>query len=102
MTATPQATPQSVDILVLSFEKAGRDLVQSQATELGKKCAVIETQCIGRTCPNIARLPSRNFIYSADVAHRARLLKQYGTESQIASADVIATDMKAVVARSRR
>lgn len=37
----------------------------------GLRCAVIERQWLGGSCPNVACLPSKNFVHSANVAHDA-------------------------------
>jgi pyruvate/2-oxoglutarate dehydrogenase complex dihydrolipoamide dehydrogenase (E3) component len=97
--AATQTTPEHFDILVLGSGEAGKYLAWTQAAKYGKKCAVVERQYIGGSCPNIACLPSKNFIHSANVAHYARLAKQYGLSSHMADADHIEVDMRDVVAR---
>ena len=44
----------------------------------GKKVAIIERQWIGGSCPNVACLPSKNFVNTADVIHTSRQVDGYG------------------------
>src|SRR5690348_11466521 len=57
---------------------------------------VVERGLIGGACPNIACLPSKNVIRSANVAHFARHAAEYGI--QLKSMTV---DMEGVRARKR-
>lgn len=71
---TPPTTPtetEKYDILVLGSGEAGKYLAWTLATA-GKRAAVIERRYIGGSCPNIACLPSKNVIHSANLAHDAR------------------------------
>ena len=44
----------------------------------GKRVAVVERKYIGGSCPNIACLPSKNIIHSANVASLFRRSKEFG------------------------
>src|SRR6202171_3847539 len=35
----------------------------------GKRVAVVEQRYVGGSCPNIACLPSKNFVHAASIAH---------------------------------
>lgn len=62
------AKPELYDVLVLGSGEAGKYLAWTLAKQ-GRRTAVIERKYIGGSCPNIACLPSKNFIHSARVAH---------------------------------
>ena len=62
----------------------------------GRRTAVVERRWIGGSCPNIACMPSKNEIRSAEVAHLVRHAAEYG----IATGPV-AVDMAAVRQRKR-
>jgi pyruvate/2-oxoglutarate dehydrogenase complex dihydrolipoamide dehydrogenase (E3) component len=44
----------------------------------GRRTAVVERRWIGGSCPNVACLPSKNEIHSAEIAHFARHGAQFG------------------------
>lgn len=98
MTA-PLPTPEHFDILILGSGEAGKYIAWTQSNNHRKKCAVIERQYIGGACPNIASLPSKIFIHSANIAYHARLAKKYGLSKYIADANAVELDMKDIVAR---
>jgi pyruvate/2-oxoglutarate dehydrogenase complex dihydrolipoamide dehydrogenase (E3) component len=49
--------------------------------KLGWRIAVIERQYIGGACNNIACLPSKNLIYTAQISSYAHRLKEFGMEA---------------------
>jgi pyruvate/2-oxoglutarate dehydrogenase complex dihydrolipoamide dehydrogenase (E3) component len=65
------------DVLVLGSGEAGKYIAWGQATA-GKRAAVVERRYIGGSCPNIACLPSKNFVHSAKVAHYAAQAAAFG------------------------
>jgi pyruvate/2-oxoglutarate dehydrogenase complex dihydrolipoamide dehydrogenase (E3) component len=74
-----QANPeiQQYDVLVLGSGEAGKYLAWTMAAA-GKKTALVERRYIGGSCPNIACLPSKNFVHSAKVARLAAQAADYG------------------------
>lgn len=63
----------------------------------GKRTAVIERKLIGGSCPNIACLPTKNVIHSAEVAELARREGEFGVMTER-----LTIDMASVYARKRR
>ncbi|HWX18392.1 MAG TPA: FAD-dependent oxidoreductase [Candidatus Binatia bacterium] len=70
-------SPEEYDLLVLGSGAAGKLLSWTLAKE-GMKTAVIERKYIGGSCPNIACLPSKNIIHSAQVASYFRRSEEFG------------------------
>ena len=65
-----QTTPGEVeeyDLIILGSGEGGKYLAWNLAKE-GQKVAVVERKYVGGSCPNIACLPSKNFVHSAKVA----------------------------------
>ena len=62
----------------------------------GRRTAVVERRWVGGSCPNIACMPSKNEIRSAEVAHLARHAAQFGT-----MAGPVKVDMATVRRRKR-
>ncbi|MGC4049820.1 MAG: FAD-dependent oxidoreductase [Paludibaculum sp.] len=93
MSTQPAVEPY--DLLVLGSGEAGKYLAWNAASS-GRKTALIERRYIGGSCPNIACLPSKNLIYSANVAHLARQAALYGLHPVEPG-----VDMQAVRARKR-
>ncbi|WP_263375012.1 dihydrolipoyl dehydrogenase family protein [Granulicella aggregans] len=83
------------DILVLGSGEGGKYIAWSMANA-GKKTAVVERRYIGGSCPNIACLPSKNFVHSAKVAHYASQAAAFGLP--VASGPI---DMEVVRGRKR-
>jgi pyruvate/2-oxoglutarate dehydrogenase complex dihydrolipoamide dehydrogenase (E3) component len=63
----------------------------------GKRVAVIDRKYIGGSCPNIACLPSKNIIHSAQVAEYVRRSEDFGITTK-----GFTIDMAAVRGRKRR
>jgi pyruvate/2-oxoglutarate dehydrogenase complex dihydrolipoamide dehydrogenase (E3) component len=59
--------PDEYDLVVLGSGEAGKYIAWTMAQQ-GQHVALIERKYIGGSCPNIACLPSKNFIHSAKVA----------------------------------
>ena len=87
--------PERFDVLVLGSGTAGK-LVTWHMAGSGQRTAAVERQWIGGACPNIACMPSKNEIRSAEVAHLARHAAEFGTMT-----GPVAVDM-AVVRRRKR
>ena len=66
------------DILVLGSGEAGKYIAWTLSSKAGKRCAVIERRWLGGSCPNVACLPSKNVVHSANVAHLASQGSIYG------------------------
>jgi pyruvate/2-oxoglutarate dehydrogenase complex dihydrolipoamide dehydrogenase (E3) component len=65
----PQSEP--FEVLILGSGAAGK-LTAWHLAGSGRRTAVVERKWIGGACPNIACMPSKNEIRSAEVAHLAR------------------------------
>ena len=87
--------PEQYDVLVLGSGFGGKLLAWHMA-QSGQRTAVVERRWIGGSCPNIACLPSKNEIRSAEVAHLARHGAQFGTMT-----GRVAVDMATVRRRKR-
>ena len=70
--------PEQYDILILGSGGGGK-LTAWHMAGSGRRTAVVERKWIGGSCPNVACLPSKNEIRSAEVAHLARNAAQFGT-----------------------
>jgi pyruvate/2-oxoglutarate dehydrogenase complex dihydrolipoamide dehydrogenase (E3) component len=66
------------DILILGSGGGGKLTAWHMASS-GRRTAVVERRWIGGSCPNVACLPSKNEIRSAEIAHLARNAEQFGT-----------------------
>ena len=69
--------PEQYDILILGSGGGGKLTAWHMASS-GRRTAVVERRWIGGSCPNVACLPSKNEIRSAEVAHLARNAAQFG------------------------
>jgi pyruvate/2-oxoglutarate dehydrogenase complex dihydrolipoamide dehydrogenase (E3) component len=87
--------PERFDALVLGSGTGGK-LIAWHMARLGQRTAVVERQWIGGACPNIACMPSKNEIRSAEVAHLARHAAEFGT-----MASSVVVDMATVRRRKR-
>ena len=70
--------PERFDVLVLGSGTGGK-LTAWHLARSSQRTAVVERQWIGGACPNIACMPSKNEIRSAEVAHLARHGAEFGT-----------------------
>ncbi|ORY16189.1 FAD-dependent pyridine nucleotide-disulfide oxidoreductase [Clohesyomyces aquaticus] len=59
------------DTISIGSGEAGKYICWTRSSA-GKKTATIEEKWYGGSCPNIACLPSKNIIYSADVLHTSQ------------------------------
>ena len=83
------------DALVLGSGQGGKLLAWDLARS-GRRTAVVERRWIGGSCPNINCMPSKNEIWSANVAYLARRGAEFG-----ATIDRVAVDMVKVRQRKR-
>ena len=89
------AQPERYENLVLG-SGAGGKLIAWHMAQSGRRTAVVERRWIGGSCPNIACLPSKNEIRSAEVAHLAREAVEFGVKT-----GPVAVDMATVRQRKR-
>ena len=87
--------PEQYDVVILGSGAPGKLLSWSLASQ-GKKTAVIERRYVGGSCPNIACLPSKNIIRSAQVRSFTTRAGEFGVDLESA-----VTDMVGVQARKR-
>jgi pyruvate/2-oxoglutarate dehydrogenase complex dihydrolipoamide dehydrogenase (E3) component len=87
--------PEQFDVLILGSGGGGK-LTAWHMGRSGRRTAVVERRWIGGSCPNIACLPSKNEIHSAEVAHLARNGAQFGVMT-----GPVKVDMARVVRRKR-
>src|SRR5262245_1430478 len=87
--------PERYDALVLGSGQGGKLLAWDLARS-GRRTAVVERRWIGGSCPNINCMPSKNEIWSANVAYVARHGAEFG-----ATTGRVAIDMVKVRQRKR-
>jgi pyruvate/2-oxoglutarate dehydrogenase complex dihydrolipoamide dehydrogenase (E3) component len=87
--------PEQFDVLVLGSGTAGK-LIAWHMARSGRRTAAVERKWVGGACPNVACLPSKNEIRSAEIAHLARNGAQFG-----AITGPVKVDMAKVVRRKR-
>src|SRR5437588_3027961 len=86
--------PEELDLVILGGG-AGSTIAAWTFAGEGKQVAVVERKYIGRSCPNIACLPSKNIIHGAKVASYSRRAREFGITH-----DGFAYDMAAVRERN--
>ncbi|MBB5064773.1 NAD(P)/FAD-dependent oxidoreductase [Granulicella mallensis] len=91
-----QAQPEVYDLLILG-SGAGAKLLAWTFAGQGQRVAVVERKYVGGACPNIACLPSKNVIHTAQIAHNVRRSDEFGV-----SVDNFRVNMPAVRDRKRR
>jgi pyruvate/2-oxoglutarate dehydrogenase complex dihydrolipoamide dehydrogenase (E3) component len=87
--------PEQFEVVILGSGQGGKLLAWHMARS-GRRTAVVERRWIGGSCPNVACLPSKNEIWSAEVAHLAHHAAHFGTTT-----GPVATDMAKVRQRKR-
>jgi pyruvate/2-oxoglutarate dehydrogenase complex dihydrolipoamide dehydrogenase (E3) component len=65
------------DVLILGSGAGGKLMAWDMAGS-GRRTAMVERKWVGGSCPNIACMPSKNEIRSAEVAHLARHGAEFG------------------------
>jgi pyruvate/2-oxoglutarate dehydrogenase complex dihydrolipoamide dehydrogenase (E3) component len=91
-----QAQPEVYDLLILGTG-AGAKLLAWTFAARGQRVASVERKYVGGACPNIACLPSKNVIHTAQFAHDVRRSEEFGI-----SIDNFRVNMPAVRDRKRR
>jgi pyruvate/2-oxoglutarate dehydrogenase complex dihydrolipoamide dehydrogenase (E3) component len=66
------------DAVVLGSGEAGKSMAWHLGGA-GQRVVVVEQRYVGGSCPNIACLPSKNFIHSASIAHTVAASEVLGT-----------------------
>jgi pyruvate/2-oxoglutarate dehydrogenase complex dihydrolipoamide dehydrogenase (E3) component len=89
------ADSEKVENFILGGGEPGKYIAWELARE-GRRAVVVERAMIGGSCPNIACLPSKNVIHSANVADVIRHAAEYGQRI-----GPVATDMAGVRRRKR-
>ncbi len=85
----------SFDIIIVGSGPGGY-VTAIRAAQLGFKTAIVERDYLGGICLNWGCIPTKALLRSAEIFHYLQHAKDYGL-----SADKVAFDPKAVVARSR-
>jgi pyruvate/2-oxoglutarate dehydrogenase complex dihydrolipoamide dehydrogenase (E3) component len=73
--------PEDYDLVLLG-SGAGAKLLAWTFAERGQRVAVVERKYVGGACPNIACLPSKNIIHTAQIAHHLRNSEEFGITTQ--------------------
>src|SRR5215831_10553776 len=82
------ATSERFEALILG-SSAGGKLLAWHLARSGRRTAVVERQWIGGSCPNVNCMPSKNEIWSANVAHVARHAAEFGTKTGRVTIDMV-------------
>jgi dihydrolipoamide dehydrogenase len=85
----------SFDVVIIGSGPGGY-VAAIRAAQLGFKTAIVEKQYLGGICLNWGCIPTKALLRSAEIYHYMQHAKDYGL-----SAENVAYDPKAVVARSR-
>jgi len=88
--------PEEYDLVILGGGTGSTVAAWTFAGQ-GQRVAVIDRKYIGGSCPNIACLPSKNIIHSAQVAEYVRRSEEFGIATE-----GFRIDMSAVRGRKRR
>jgi pyruvate/2-oxoglutarate dehydrogenase complex dihydrolipoamide dehydrogenase (E3) component len=91
-----KTAPEEYDLLILG-SGTGAKLIAWTFAGQGQRVAVVERKYIGGSCPNIACLPSKHIIHTAQVASYVRRSEEFGI-----TRDGFMVDMSAVRDRKRK
>src|ERR1700757_1623155 len=91
-----ETAPEEYDLVIIG-SGAGSKLAAWTFAARGQRVAVIERKYVGGSCPNIACLPSKNIIHTAQVASYVRRSDDFGI-----ARDGFRVDMSAVRDRKRK
>jgi pyruvate/2-oxoglutarate dehydrogenase complex dihydrolipoamide dehydrogenase (E3) component len=91
-----QGQPEDYDLLILGSGTGAKLLAWTFAGR-GQRVAVVERKYVGGSCPNIACLPSKNVIHTAQVMQYVRRSHEFGI-----SIDGFSVNMAAVRERKRK
>jgi pyruvate/2-oxoglutarate dehydrogenase complex dihydrolipoamide dehydrogenase (E3) component len=72
------AAIEPYDAVVLGSGEAGKSIAWHLGAT-GKRVVAVEQRYVGGSCPNIACLPSKNFIHGASIAHTVATSEALGT-----------------------
>ena len=72
-----QEQPEVYDLLILG-SGAGAKLLAWTFAGQGQRVAMVERKYVGGSCPNIACLPSKNIVHTAQFAHDVRRSEEFG------------------------
>src|ERR1700674_5419709 len=72
------AAIDAYDAVLLGSGEAGKSIAWHLGGA-GKRVVVVEQRYVGGSCPNIACLPSKNFIHGASIAHTVATSEALGT-----------------------
>lgn len=73
--------PEEYDLVILG-SGAGAKLLAWTFAQRGQRVAAIERKYVGGSCPNVACLPSKNIIHTAQVANYVRNSKEFGVSTE--------------------
>src|SRR5258708_7978167 len=82
------AAPERFEALILG-SGAGGKLLAWHLARSGRRVAVVERQWVGGSCPNVNCMPSKNEIWSANVAYVARHAAEFGTTTGGVAIDMV-------------
>src|SRR5258708_29618356 len=74
------AANDTYDALVLGSGEAGKSIAWYLGGS-GQRVAVVEQRYVGGSCPNIACLPSKNFVHAASIAHIVAASESIGSRA---------------------
>jgi pyruvate/2-oxoglutarate dehydrogenase complex dihydrolipoamide dehydrogenase (E3) component len=94
--SSPATSPEEYDLVIIG-SGVGSKLTAWTFGGKGQRVAVIERKYVGGSCPNIACLPSKNIIHTAQVASYVRRSGEFGI-----AREGFRVDMSAVRDRKRR
>jgi pyruvate/2-oxoglutarate dehydrogenase complex dihydrolipoamide dehydrogenase (E3) component len=92
----PLGEPEEYDLVLLG-SGAGAKLLAWTLAGQGQRVAVVERRYVGGSCPNIACLPSKNVVHTAQVVQYFRRGREFGVAQ-----DGFKLDMAVVRDRKRR
>ena len=95
-TSSSAKAPEEYDLVILGSGTASK-LIAWTFGGKGQRVAVVERKYIGGSCPNIACLPSKNIVHTAQVASYVRRSQEFGI-----AREGFRVDMSAVRDRKRK
>jgi pyruvate/2-oxoglutarate dehydrogenase complex dihydrolipoamide dehydrogenase (E3) component len=81
MAVSEESNTEQFDLVIIGSGE-GSKLAAWDFARQGQRVAVIERRYLGGACPNIACLPSKNVIYTAQVAGFAKKLADFGMSAE--------------------
>src|SRR5882757_1706211 len=74
------AAIDTYDVVVLGSGEAGKSIAWHLGGS-GQRVVVVEQRYVGGSCPNIAGLPSKNFVHAASIAHMVAASEALGSRA---------------------